>query len=138
MTVLRGLATPFRLSSIYDWADESDVAVALVRTAFLIVLILVLLQQPSHTVFPSEVVILVGAVFNLILFISYLRRARVPLRRPVALAIDVVLVTIAALTFGDFPHQRDQIVALYYLVVMVGALAFSLAVLPSAPFMKAV
>jgi serine phosphatase RsbU (regulator of sigma subunit) len=109
-----------------DWgpADESDVAVALFRTAFTIVLALApfATHGPWETGF--EAVLAASAGFNLILFASYLRHSRLVFRRPIAIVMDLTLVTTAVLHTEGLPYQQDQLLALYYVIVLVAAIWF--------------
>lgn len=109
-----------------DWgpADESDVAVALFRTAFTIVLALAPFAMEGPYEPGLEVVLAVSATFNLLLFASYLRRSRLALQRPLAILIDLALVTTAVRHLQGLPYEQDQLLALYYVIVLVSAIWF--------------
>lgn len=110
--------------------DESDVAVALMRTAFIIAFALTpgFRQSPVGLPFVTQFLVAVlpplASVFSIALFASYLWSFALPFRRPLALAIDMLLVAAAIASFPPSVPQREWIAAVYYLVIMVAAIWF--------------
>jgi serine phosphatase RsbU (regulator of sigma subunit) len=100
------------------------VAVALFRTAFTIVLALAPFAMHGAWEPGFEAVLAASAGFNLIMFASYLRRSRLVFRRPIAIVMDLTLVTTAVLHTEGLPYQQDQLLALYYVIVLVAAIWF--------------
>jgi len=117
-----------RPTGLLDWdaTDESDIAVALVRTAFILAFALTpyALRIPLQEATFVQLMLVVAATFNLALFAFYLRGRRLPLRRQLALLVDLSLTTAAISSFEDIPYQRDWMVAMYYLIIVVAAIWF--------------
>ncbi|MEA3402582.1 MAG: PP2C family protein-serine/threonine phosphatase [Armatimonadota bacterium] len=105
----------------WDRADESDIFVALTRSAIIIAIVLSPtfsnVQTPRHV----QMATIVAAVYTLALFISRLAGRWLPLQRPLAIAVDIYLITTAVLEWGD---QSRAIFQLYYIVVIVAAMWF--------------
>ncbi|MGC9319262.1 MAG: PP2C family protein-serine/threonine phosphatase [Armatimonadota bacterium] len=105
----------------WDRADESDIFVALTRSAIIIAIILSPafsnVQTPRHV----QVATVVAAVYTLALFISRLAGRWLPLQRHLAIGVDIYLITTAVLEWGD---QSRAIFQLYYIVVIVAAMWF--------------
>lgn len=110
--------------------DESDVAVALMRTAFIIAFALTpgFRQSPVGLPTVTQLVVAlippIASVFSIGLFASYLWNFALPLRRPLALAIDMLLVAAAIASFPPSVPQREWVAAVYYLIIMVAAIWF--------------
>lgn len=116
----------------HGWTDESDIAVALIRGAFIIAFALtphVVGRRLSPDLW-TQTVLVVAAVFELALLVSYLRRSPLPLKRPLALVVDLVMVTSAIRFFeqlpvagvGDNVMRLEWLVAIYYPIIMVAAI----------------
>ena len=101
--------------------DESDVIVALIRTAFIIAFAVIpgLLDGAPVRLPLMEVMLVIAAVFNLAIFICYFAGLRLHWERPFALAIDLLLVTGAIL---GLRNVGQDIFELYYLVVITAAI----------------
>lgn len=106
--------------------DETDIAVALVRTAFVIAFALTptfrrmpLLPPMSQALI--QLMLPLGVTLTLLLFASYLWHFRLRLKRPVALMVDLLLVTGAMAAYGPSAPQRQWLMAVYYLIIMVAA-----------------
>ena len=112
----------------WEASDESDVAVALIRTAFIIGFALTGNSSPAphgtQAFLWVMIMLAVAGGFNLGLFGSYMWRRRLPLRRPLALLVDLMLVTAAIAYLRELPVEADWLVALYYVIVMVAAAWF--------------
>ncbi|NSW56320.1 MAG: PP2C family protein-serine/threonine phosphatase [Armatimonadetes bacterium] len=110
--------------------DESDVAVALMRTAFIIAFALTPSFRQSPVGLPTVTQLVVAllppiaSIFSIGLFASYLWDFALPLRRPIALTIDMLLVAAAIASFPPSVPQREWIAAVYYLIIMVAAIWF--------------
>jgi len=106
----------------WDRGDESDVFVALVRSAIIISVSLAptlgLLQQTPPEL---QIATIVGAVYTLALFVARLVGRWLPLQRPLAVAVDLYLVTAAVYAAEG---QAPAIFQLYYIVVIVAAMWF--------------
>ena len=107
-------------------AGETDITAALVRTAFIVsfyVTPYVLGASQAVSSRPVALVqatMVVSAVFNLVVLLSWLRQQPLGLTRPLALLVDLLIVTAAIETFKDVV-STDQLVAIYYLVIMMAA-----------------
>lgn len=112
------------VDALRDRSDETDVFVALVRTAFIIALILApTLRLLRETPMPVRVGASIAAAYTLALFIARLAERRLPLQRPLAVGVDLLLVTVAIIAW---PLLALPIFQVYYLVVFVAALWFGL------------
>ncbi|MGD9496257.1 MAG: PP2C family protein-serine/threonine phosphatase [Armatimonadota bacterium] len=103
-------------------ADDSDVFVALTRSAIIIALILMpslgmLRQTPGLVQFAA----IIGAVYTLSLFVSRLFHHWLPLQRPLAVAVDLLLCTAAIV---GWPEHTQVLFQVYYVVVIVAAMWF--------------
>lgn len=102
--------------------EDSDVTVALIRTAFIIAFIA--LRQMRHGGPPVplyvDLILLTAGLFNLLTFMAYLASRSLHPVRPLALALDLALVTAVVYSL---PRGRD-LWDLYYLVVITGAVWF--------------
>jgi serine phosphatase RsbU (regulator of sigma subunit) len=110
-------------------SEESDVIVALIRTAFIIAFFCTryLAGVADHMPRFMDGVLLLAAVFNLQVFQSHLRGRATHRQRPVALALDLVLITAAVATFSRterFVETSRDLSGLYYLVVITAAIWF--------------
>lgn len=116
--------TRWEVQPDWDTADESDIAAALVRTAFIIAFTLTpfVVHIAVDRALPVQVMLVVASTFNLLLFGAYLRGHRLPLKRPLAILVDLGLITAAIASFREIPYQRDWLAALYYLIIMVAAI----------------
>ena len=118
----------------WDRGDESDIIVALVRSAIIIAIVL----SPSlglmrQTPLEMQLASIVAAVYTLALFISRLSGRWLPAQRPLAIMVDIYLITTAIAVWGgeNFPVEQPQTVQnrivlfqLYYIVVIVAAMWF--------------
>jgi serine phosphatase RsbU (regulator of sigma subunit) len=122
--VARRRPTRWETQPDWDTADESDIAAALVRTAFIISFTLTpfVVRITVERALPVQVMLVVASAFNLLLFGAYLRGHRLPLKRPLAILVDLALITSAIASFREIPYQRDWLVAMYYLIIMVAAI----------------
>jgi len=105
-----------------DRGDDSDVFVALVRSAIIIALVLLpslgmLRQTPRIVQFAA----VVAAVYTLALFVSRLAGRWLPLQRPLATGVDLLLCTAAII---GWPDQTQVLFQVYYIVVIVAAMWF--------------
>lgn len=110
----------------WEATEESDIAVALVRTAFIIAFTLTPYVVDGEQIMAPfvRIMLLAAASFNLALFGLYLRRRQLPLKRPLALLVDLALVSSALSAFEDYPQHREWLVPIYYLIIMVAAIWF--------------
>lgn len=120
----------------WDRADESDIIVALVRSAIIIAIIL----SPSlglmrQTPLEMQLASVVAAVYTLALFISRLVGRWLPAQRLLAVLVDLYLITTAVVSWGGGDLQvpnpgaasvqnRIVLFQLYYIVVIVAAMWF--------------
>jgi len=106
----------------WDRADESDILVALVRSAIIITIVLSpslnLLRQTPREV---QLAAVVGAVYTVALFVSRLAGRWLPLQRHLAVGVDLYLITTAVMCWGGGTRAIFQ---LYYIVVIVAAMWF--------------
>lgn len=102
--------------------EDTDVTVALIRTAFIIAFIAMRQLARGGPPVPLyvDLVLLFAALFNLLAFAAYLSGRSLHPARPLALALDLALVTAVV---QSFPRGRD-LWDLYYLVVITGAVWF--------------
>lgn len=115
-----------------EWTDESDIAVALFRGAFIIAFALTPYAVGSRlTPDPwTQLVLAVAASFELALLASYLRRSPLFLKRPLALLVDLMMVTSAIRFFEELPSPAlagqfpplEWLVAVYYPIIIVAAI----------------
>lgn len=116
------------VGSVIEGPDESDVAAGLIRTAFILAFALTPFlarnfRAPAQSSLFVQSMLVVAAAFNLALFGSYLWHQRLLLKRPLALAVDLLLVTAALDSFHGV-MGAEWLVALYYLIIMMGAVWF--------------
>lgn len=106
----------------WDRADESDIFVALVRSAIIIAIAtLPIFGVLRETPVEIHIALIVGAVYTLALFVARLSGRWLPWQRPLAVAVDLYLVTTAVVTWGAETRGLFQ---LYYVVVIVSAMWF--------------
>lgn len=118
----------------WDRADESDIIVALVRSAIIIAIVLSpALGLMRQTPLEIQLASVVAAVYTLMLFVARLSGRWLPAQRPLAIAIDIYLITTAVIAWGgerlpvpDVQNVQNRIVLfqLYYIVVIVAAMWF--------------
>lgn len=118
----------------WERGDESDIIVALVRSAIIIAIVI----SPSlglmrQTPLEMQIAAIVGAVYTLALFVARLSGRWLPLQRQTAVAVDIYLITTAIYVWGqqDFDVPQSQnlqnrivLFQLYYIVVIVAAMWF--------------
>jgi len=110
--------------------DESDVAAALTRAAFIIAFAVAPgIRQAPAMLLPIERALVraappVASLLCVLVFASYLWHFRVPAKRTVAIVVDLLLVTSAISAFPPSAPQRQWIASVYYLVIMVSAIWF--------------
>lgn len=106
----------------WDTSDESDIFVALTRSAIIIAIFISpamgLLRQTPREV---QTAAIVAACYTVALFLSRLANRWLPLQRVLAIAVDLYLVTAAVMAWG---HETRAIFQLYYIVVIVAAMWF--------------
>jgi len=121
------MASPPAAGSSRRQGEDSDVIVALIRTAFIIAFLCTrrlsgVSQQPPPAM---DALLLAAALFNLALLWCYLRDYRLPRYRLPALGFDLLLVTGAIATFArseQFGQTSRDLFGLYYLVVITAAI----------------
>jgi len=103
--------------------DESDVIVALVRSAIILVIMLLPWMGPNYReIAPAlHVATIVGACYTLALFVARLMRRWLPWQRFLAICVDLFLVTAAIVQWGT---QTNALFQLYYIIVIVAAMWF--------------
>lgn len=101
--------------------DESDVFVALVRSAIILVIMFLPVVNARQVSTLLQGAAIVAAIYTLALFIARLRRAWLPWQRFLAVCVDLLLVTAAVM---EWPTQSRTLFQLYYLVVVVAAMWF--------------
>ena len=105
-----------------DREDESDIIVALVRSAIIIAIIMSpFLGLARQTPVGVQIASVGAAIYTLALFVSRLAGRWLPLQRPLAIAVDLYLITTAVMAWGD---QTVALFQLYYIVVIVAAMWF--------------
>jgi len=120
----------------WDRGDESDIIVALVRSAIIIAIVL----SPSlglmrQTPLEMQIASIVAAVYTLALFIARLSGRWLPAQRILAVLVDLYLITTAVVSWGsgnlNVPdpgaasvQNRIVLFQLYYIVVIVAAMWF--------------
>ncbi len=112
------------MATRYLATRETDVFVGLFRTALIIALILVPSLSGKQTAPVLHAMVLIGVGYTLAMFLMFLRGQSLPLQRPLALSIDLLLVTLALHSFGA---QGAGLFQMYYLIVIIGAIWFQLA-----------
>ncbi len=111
-------------------AGESDVAAALVRAAFIIAYA-AMAYVGGGTPLSERVVqtvLLAAAIFDVAILGSHLRRVPVPLLRPLALAVDLALVTSAVWSWDMWSPSHSAAGAwpvVYYLIITMAAIWYS-------------
>lgn len=101
--------------------DESDVFVALVRSAIILVIMLLPWVYPRHMSSLLQGAAVVAAVYTLALFVARLRRSWLPWQRFFAVCVDLLLITAATV---EWPTESRSLFQLYYIVVIVAAMWF--------------
>jgi len=106
---------------------ETDIFVGLFRTAFIIAFVVAGTLPPFNPQVRTGVwVLLIAATaFTIALFLAFGMGRSIPYQRPIALALDLLLVSAAILLIG--PGQQQSLFQVYYLIVLVGAIWFQLA-----------
>jgi len=106
---------------------ETDIFVALFRTAFIIAFVVAGTLSPfnpqAHT--GVWILLIVATIFTIALFVAFGTGRSIPYQRPVALALDLLLVSAAIFMIG--PGQEQSLFQVYYLIVLIGAIWFQLA-----------
>ena len=106
----------------WDRADDSDIVVALVRAAFIIAIILLpavnLVRQTPRATQGAAVA---AAVYTLALFVSRLAGRWLPLQRPLAVGVDLYLISASVVAWPAYAQVLFQV---YYVVVIVAAMWF--------------
>ncbi len=105
---------------------ETDIFVGLFRTAFIIAFVVAGTLPPFNPQVRTGVWILLIAatVFTIALFLAFGTGRSIPYQRPIALALDLLLVSSAILLIG--PAQQQSLFQVYYLIVLIGAIWFQL------------
>lgn len=121
-------------SGEWDRGDESDIIVALVRSAIIIAIIVSpALGLMRQTPLEMQLAAIVGAVYTLALFVARLSGRWLPAQRPLAIVVDIYLITTAVVVWGgeglqleeaQFVQNRTVLFQLYYIVVIVAAMWF--------------
>ncbi len=103
--------------------DESDVIVALVRSAIVLTIMFLPWLAPHHhgTIAVLHVATIAAAAYTLALFVARLLRRWLPLQRFVAICVDLFLVSAAVM---QWPTQSTTLFQLYYIIVIVAAMWF--------------
>jgi hypothetical protein len=103
--------------------DESDVIVALVRSAIVLtIMLLPWLAPDQRDMIPTlHVAAIAAAAYTLALFVARLLRRWLPLQRFVAICVDLFLVSAAIM---QWPTQSGTLFQLYYIIVIVAAMWF--------------
>ncbi|MEI6501215.1 MAG: PP2C family protein-serine/threonine phosphatase [Armatimonadota bacterium] len=105
-------------------AEDSDVIVALIRTAFIIAFFAMRYVNPGILVPVHMLVVLfVAAAFTLLSFSLYLSGRSLHTQRPLALLVDLTLVSAA---IAIFRREGQDLFDLYYLVVIAAAVWYRL------------
>jgi len=106
---------------------ETDIFVGLFRTAFIIAFVVAGTLPPFNPQARTGVWILMvtATVFTIALFLAFGTGRSIPYQRPIALALDLLLVSAAIFLIG--PGQQQSLFQVYYLIVLVGAIWFQLA-----------
>lgn len=104
--------------------EDSDVIVALIRTAFIIAFYAMRYFSRGYPVpMAMDVALWSAAIFNLLLLVLYLRQRRLYILRPEALLLDLLLVSAAVATFRQGGQDLSD---LYYLVIIAAAVWYRL------------
>ncbi len=103
--------------------DESDVVVALVRSAIVLAIMLLPWMGPNYRQIAPllQAATIVAAIYTLALFVARLKRAWLPWQRFWAICTDLFLITAAIL---QWPDQGTALFQLYYIIVIVSAMWF--------------
>jgi serine phosphatase RsbU (regulator of sigma subunit) len=123
------MAPPRAAATVRAQGEDSDVIVALIRTAFIIAFFCTRYLTGAAQRMPGtmDALLLAAALFNLMLFWSFFRGYQLSRHRFVALVFDLLLVTGAIATLNRSPQlaQTSQdLFGLYYLVVITAAIWF--------------
>lgn len=122
--------------SQWERADESDIIVALVRSAIIIAVVLSpTLGLMRQTPLEMQIATVVAAIYTLTLFTARLMGRWLPLQRQIAILVDMYLITIAIISWGNMRlnvpdpaaagvQNRVILFQLYYIVVIVAAMWF--------------
>ena len=99
----------------------------LFRTAFIIAFVVVGTLSPFSPQARTAVwvLLIVATVFTVGLFLTFGAGRALPYQRPVALILDLLLVSAAVLMMG--PGEDQAFFQVYYLIVVIGAIWFELA-----------
>ncbi len=109
-------------SGAWDRADESDIFVALVRSAIIIsIATLPFFGLLRETPLKLQIALIVAATYTLVLFVARLADRWLPLQRPLAVLVDLYLITTAVVVWGTETRALFQ---LYYIIVIVSAMWF--------------
>jgi serine phosphatase RsbU (regulator of sigma subunit) len=116
-------------------AEDSDVIVALIRAAYIIAFIAFFTNRyvtRSSVPLHMDIVLFVASVFTLLSFVLYLNGRSLQQQRPLALLLDLFLVTATIATMrmttnSSMIGQRQDMFGLYYLVIIAAAVWYRLA-----------
>ncbi len=105
---------------------ETDIFVALFRTAFIIAFVVAGTLSPLNPQAQAGVgaLLVVAMIFTTALFLAFWTGRSIPHQRPAALTLDLSLVSAAILMLG--PGQEQSLFQVYYLIVLIGAIWFQL------------
>ena len=101
--------------------DESDVIVALFRSAIILAIMLLPLVYARQTSVLLQGSAIVAACYTLALFVARLMHRWLPWQRFLALCVDLLLITAATV---EWPTLNRSLFQLYYIVVIVAAMWF--------------
>lgn len=111
-------------STVRGLAEDSDVIVALIRTAFIIAFFTMRYVNPGIPVPPHMLIVLfIASAFTLCSFALYLASRTLHRLRPFALLVDLALVSAA---IAIFRREGQDLFDLYYLVVIAAAVWYRL------------
>jgi len=106
---------------------ETDIFVGLFRTAFIIAFVVAGTLPPFNPQARTGawILLIAATAFTIALFLAFGMGRSIPYQRPIALALDLLLVTAAIILIG--PGYQQSLFQVYYLIVLVGAIWFQLA-----------
>ncbi|MGE5531117.1 MAG: PP2C family protein-serine/threonine phosphatase, partial [Bacteroidota bacterium] len=116
-------------------AEDSDVIVALIRAAYIIAFVVFFTKSyitRSSVPLHMDIILFVAGVFTLLSFVLYLNGRSLQRQRPLALLLDLFLVTATIATMrmtsnSSMIGQRQDLFGLYYLVIIAAAVWYRLA-----------
>ena len=105
---------------------ETDIFVGLFRTAFIIAFVvtgtLSSFNPRAHN--SIWILLILATVFTVALFLAFGAGRSIPYQRPIALALDLLLISAAILMLGV--GEQQALFQIYYLMVLIGAIWFGL------------